>query len=190
MTKNILLIGVGGQGTITAAKVLTLGLVEAGYDVKMSEIHGMSQRGGSVLSQVRYGDKVESPVIEPGTADIVVAFEKMEALRGLEYLRDGGLIVVNDQKIESVPIQMGKADYPEDVVEILSSKAKTLVVPAAKLAKELGNERVTNMILLGTIIKGMELENIDWDKILKENTKPGFLDINIQAINAGKKQLS
>lgn len=189
MTKNILLIGVGGQGTITAAKVLTLGLVEAGYDVKMSEIHGMSQRGGSVVSQVRYGDKVESPVIEPGTADIVVAFEKMEALRGLEYLREGGLIVVNDQEIESVPIQMGKFDYPEDVIEILESKARTIVVEAEKLAGELGNKRVTNMILLGTIIKGMELENIAWEKILKENTKAGFLDINLRAINAGKEQL-
>ena len=190
MTKNILLIGVGGQGTITASKVLTLGLVEAGYDVKMSEIHGMSQRGGSVVSQVRYGDKIESPVIEPGTADIVVAFEKMEALRGLEYLREGGLIVVNDQEIESVPIQMGKFDYPADVIEILESKARTIVVEAEKLAGELGNKRVTNMILLGTIIKGMELENIAWEKILKENTKAGFLDINLRAINAGKEQLA
>lgn len=190
MTKNILLIGVGGQGTITAAKVLTLGLVEAGYDVKMSEIHGMSQRGGSVISQVRYGDKVESPVIEPGTADIVVAFEKMEAIRGLEYLKEDGLIVVNDHEIESVPIQLGKADYPDDVIEILKSKVKTIVVEAGRLAEELGNSRVANMLLLGTIIKGMDLENIDWDKILKENTKANFLDINKKAIDLGKEQLA
>ena len=120
----------------------------------------------------------------------MVAFEKMEALRGLEYLREGGLIVVNDQEIESVPIQMGKFDYPSDVIEILESKARTIVVEAEKLAGELGNKRVTNMILLGTIIKGMELESIDWAKILKENTKAGFLDINLQAIEAGKKQLA
>lgn len=190
MTKNIILIGVGGQGTITASKVLTLGLLEAGYDVKMSEIHGMSQRGGSVLSQVRYGDKVESAVIEPGTADIIVAFEKMEALRGLEYLKSGGLVVVNDHEIESVPIQMGKFDYPQDVFEILNeNKAKTIAVKASEIAHKLGNNKATNMILLGTIIKGMELENIDWEKILRENTKPEFVEMNLKAIDEGKKQL-
>lgn len=186
MTKNILLIGVGGQGTILAAKLLTTGLMEQGYDVKMSEIHGMSQRGGSVSSQIRYGDKVYSTVIETGSADLIIAFEKMEALRALEYLKPGGKIVVNDLEIESIPIQTGKFDYPSDALETLKEKADTLVIEASKLARELGNTRVTNMILLGTIIKKMELEAIDWEKILRENMKPNLIDINLKAIELGK----
>lgn len=186
MTKNILLIGVGGQGTILASKLLTIGLMEQGYDVKMSEIHGMSQRGGSVSSQVRYGEKVESTVIEKGSADIIIAFEKMEALRALDYLKPDGMVVVNDLEIESMPIQTGAFDYPKDVIEVLQSKAKTVVVPASKLAKDLGNSRVTNMILFGTIIKSMHLEDIDWNRILAENIKPNLLDINMKAIELGK----
>ncbi len=186
MTKNIFLVGVGGQGTILAAKLLTLGLMERGYDVKMSEIHGMSQRGGSVSSQVRYGEKVESTVIEKGTADIIIAFEKMEAIRNLDYLKPEGTVVVNNLEINSMPILNGVADYPEGIIEELQSKAKTIVVEASKMAKELGNSRVTNMILFGTIIKSMQLEDIDWEKILKENIKPNLLEINIKAIELGK----
>lgn len=186
MTKNILLVGVGGQGTILASKLLTTGLMEEGYDVKMSEIHGMSQRGGNVSSQVRYGDKVESPVIELGSADVIVAFEKMEALRALEYSKKDGLVVVNDVEIESMPILSGKFDYPSDVIEILESKVKTIVVEASKHAAELGNSKVMNIILLGTIIKSMELEHINWEKIIKDNVKPAFVDINIKALELGK----
>lgn len=186
MTKNILLVGVGGQGTILASKLLTTGLMEEGYDVKMSEIHGMSQRGGNVSSQVRYGDKVESPVIEVGSADVIVAFEKMEALRALEYSKKDGLVVVNDVEIESMPILSGKFDYPSDVVEILESKVKTIVVEASKHAAELGNSKVMNIILLGTIIKSMQLEHINWEKIIKDNVKPAFIDINLKALELGK----
>lgn len=186
MTKNILLVGVGGQGTILASKLLTTGLMEEGYDVKMSEIHGMSQRGGNVSSQVRYGDKVESPVIELGSADVIVAFEKMEALRALEYSKKDGLVVVNDVEIESMPILSGKFDYPSDVIEILESKVKTIVVEASKHAAKLGNSKVMNIILLGTIIKSMELEHINWEKIIKDNVKPAFVDINIKALELGK----
>ena len=186
MTKNILLVGVGGQGTILASKLLTTGLMEEGYDVKMSEIHGMSQRGGNVSSQVRYGDKVESPVIELGSADVIVAFEKMEALRALEYSKKDGLVVVNDVEIESMPILSGKFDYPSDVIEILESKVKTIVVEASKHAAELGNSKVMNIILLGTIIKSMELEHINWEKIIKDNVKPAIVDINIKALELGK----
>ncbi|MGL5256812.1 MAG: indolepyruvate oxidoreductase subunit beta [Proteocatella sp.] len=186
MTKNILLVGVGGQGTILASKLLTTGLMEEGYDVKMSEIHGMSQRGGNVSSQVRYGDKVESPVIEVGSADVIVAFEKMEALRALEYSKKDGLVVVNDVEIESMPILSGKFDYPSDVVEILESKVKTIVVEASKHAAELGNSKVMNIILLGTIIKSMQLEHINWEKIIKDNVKPAFVDINLKALELGK----
>ncbi len=189
MTKNILLVGVGGQGTILAAKLLTICLMERGYDVKMSEIHGMSQRGGSVSSQVRYGEKVESTVIEKGSADIIIAFEKMEAIRALEYLKPGGTIVVNDLEIESMPIQTGKFDYPEGIIEELNKNAKTVVIEASKLAKELGNSRVTNMILFGTIIKSMQLEDIDWEKILKENIKPNLVELNLKAIELGKSMI-
>lgn len=190
MTKNIILIGVGGQGSITASKVLTLGLLEAGFDVKMSEIHGMSQRGGSVLSQVRYGVQVASPVIEPGTADMIVAFEKMEALRALPYLKKDGIVVVNDHRMDSIPIQLGKFEYPDDVYDTLNRYTdRLIIVPASQIAREMGNPRATNMILLGTMIKAMSLENVNWEKILKENTKQQFVQSNLKAIDEGMKQL-
>jgi indolepyruvate ferredoxin oxidoreductase beta subunit len=185
MTKSILLVGVGGQGTILASKLLTTGLMEAGYDVKMSEIHGMSQRGGSVSSQVRYGDKVESPVIELGGADILVSFEKMEALRWLKYLKPDGKVVVNDYEISSMPILSGKVDYPTGVIEELSNKVKTVTVDAAKQAVTLGNSKVMNVILLGATIKSMGLEDINWEKIIRDNVKPQFVDLNLKAIEVG-----
>ncbi|MGB4437619.1 MAG: indolepyruvate oxidoreductase subunit beta [Sedimentibacter sp.] len=185
MTKNILLVGVGGQGTILASKLLTTGLMEAGYDVKMSEIHGMSQRGGSVSSQVRYGEKVESPVIEIGGADILIAFEKMEALRYLNYLKPDGKVIVNDYEINSMPILSGKAVYPENAIEILNGEVKTVVINAAEEAEKLGNSKVMNIILLGAIIKAMGLEEINWDKILKDNIKLKLVDINLKALEVG-----
>lgn len=185
MIKSILLVGVGGQGTILASKLLTTGLMEAGYDVKMSEIHGMSQRGGSVSSQVRYGDKVESPVIELGGADILVSFETMEALRWLEYLNPNGKVVVNNYEMGSISILSGKVDYPEGIIDDISQKVDTLVVDAAKYAEELGNSKVMNVILLGATIKSMGLENIDWEKIIRENVKERFIDINIEAFKKG-----
>jgi indolepyruvate ferredoxin oxidoreductase beta subunit len=185
MTKSILLVGVGGQGTILASKLLTLGLLEAGYDVKMSEIHGMSQRGGSVSSQVRYGGKVASPVIEIGGADILVAFEKMEALRWLEYLKPDGKIVVNDFEIASMPIITGKADYPAGINEELSRSAQTTIINAAQQAEALGNAKVMNVILLGAIVQAMKLNDIDWEKIIKANVKPQLADLNLQALRVG-----
>lgn len=185
MIKSILLVGVGGQGTILASKLLTTGLMEAGYDVKMSEIHGMSQRGGSVSSQVRYGDKVLSAVIEVGGADILVAFEKMEAMRWLRYIKKDGKAVVNDYKINSIPILSGKVDYPEGLNEDLVEKANAKMINAAKKAVELGNPKVMNVILLGTVIKSMGLEEIDWEKIIRDNVKERFIDINIEAIKVG-----
>ena len=185
MVKSILLVGVGGQGTILASKLLTTGLMEAGYDVKMSEIHGMSQRGGSVSSQVRYGKKVESPVIELGGADILVSFEIMEALRWLEYLKTDGKVIVNNYKIGPISVLSGKNDYAIDIVEEISSKVETIVIDAAKLAKEMGNSKVMNVILLGTTVKSMKLEDIDWEKIIKDNVKEQFIDINIEAFELG-----
>ena len=185
MVKSILLVGVGGQGTILASKILTTGLVEAGYDVKMSEIHGMSQRGGSVSSQVRYGDKVFSPVIEKGGADMIISFELMEALRWLDYLKPSGKVVVNNFQMAPMPVAMGTAEYPDDIPEVLSATADTTVIDAAAIAKELGNPKVMNIVLLGTIVKAMGLTNIDWDGIIARLVKPAFIEINQRAIKAG-----
>lgn len=190
MTKSILLVGVGGQGTILASKILTTGLMEAGYDVKMSEIHGMSQRGGSVSSQVRYGDKVMSPVIEKGKADIVVSFEKMEALRSLDYLKEDGKLVINNEEIPSMSVITGDEEYPDDVLEEIRRHTEPKVVDATRLAGELGNEKAANIILLGTIIKAMGLEHIDWDSILEANIKPKFIELNKKALKAGMEALS
>lgn len=186
MTKNILLVGVGGQGTILASKILTLGLQKANYDVKMSEIHGMSQRGGSVTSHIRYSeDKVYSPVIELGSADVIVAFEKMEALRYLNYLKKGGKVFVNDFEIPGMPITSGQAEYPAGILEELKRVADTTVVKADEEAEKIGSPKVMNMILLGTIIGSMKLEHIDWDAILTENVKPQFIELNKKAIRRG-----
>ncbi|NLV77112.1 MAG: indolepyruvate oxidoreductase subunit beta [Tissierellia bacterium] len=184
-TKSVLLVGVGGQGTILASKILSAGLVEAGYDVKMSEIHGMAQRGGSVSTQVRYGDEVFSPIIGRGEADVLVSFEAMEALRWLEYLKPNGKVVVNDYKIPSAPILMGKEDYPEGVIDIIKSKSNTSVINAANIAEELGNMKVMNIVLLGALVKAMDLSDIDWEKAIKDNVKEKFVDINLKAFQRG-----
>lgn len=185
MTKSILLVGVGGQGTILASKLLTLGLMEAGYDVKMSEIHGMSQRGGSVSSQVRYGEQVASPVIERGGADILVSFEKMEALRWLDYLKPDGKVVVNDFEIRPMPVLSGKLPYDKGILSEIQAKADTIVIQAAEEAAKIGNPRVMNIILLGTIIKAMGLHDIDWNGLIARNVKPAFVALNQKALQVG-----
>ena len=191
MTKSIMLVGVGGQGTILASKLLTIGLMEAGYDVKMSEIHGMSQRGGSVSSQVRYSkDQVYSPVIEIGGADMIVSFEKVEALRYLKYLKEGGTIVANNYKMESVATITGKAEYKVEEVDKKLKELNAKVINAADKATELGNAKVMNIILLGTVIKGMHLEHIDWEQIIRDNVKEKFIDINIRALHEGMALVS
>ena len=190
MTKSIMRVGVGGQGTILASKLLTTGLMNAGYDVKMSEIHGMSQRGGSVSSQVRYGKKVYSPVIEIGGADILVSFEKMEALRWLEYLKPEGKIVVNNYRIDSIPVLTGKAIYKEKEIEDELNRLNATIINAADKAKELGNAKVMNIILLGALVKSMSLEDIDWESIIRENIKEKFVDINLQAFKKGMEMVS
>ena len=191
MTKSIMLVGVGGQGTILASKLLTIGLMEAGYDVKMSEIHGTSQRGGSVSSQVRYSkDQVYSPVIEIGGADMIVSFEKVEALRYLKYLKEGGTIVANNYKMESVATITGKAEYKVEEVDKKLKELNAKVINAADKATELGNAKVMNIILLGTVIKGMHLEDIDWEQIIRDNVKEKFIDINIRALHEGMALVS
>jgi indolepyruvate ferredoxin oxidoreductase beta subunit len=185
MAKSILMVGVGGQGTILASKILTSGLMEAGYDVKMSEIHGMSQRGGSVSSQIRYGEKVESPVIGQGEAQILIAFEKMEALRWLGYVNPKGTVVVDDTEIPTISTITGQEEYRPDVLDIIRNKVNTKVMRAGDMAEALGNRRVSNIILLGAVVKSMNLEHIDWEKIIRDNVKPAFADINIKALQTG-----
>ena len=187
MTKNILLAGVGGQGTILAAKMLTIGLMEAGYDVKMSEIHGMSQRGGDVVSQVRYSrDKVFAPVVEQGSADIVVAFEEMEALRNLTYLKPNGTVVVNTVRIPSMTVLTGAEKYPEEVLpEIEKAAGNMRAINASRMAEELGNIKAANVILLGALVQSMGLDDIDWEEIVRNNVKAKFIDLNIKALKAG-----
>lgn len=188
-TKNILLVGVGGQGTILASKILSEGLMEAGYDVKMSEIHGMSQRGGTVSSHVRYNDdgKVNSPVIEERGADILVSFEEMEALRWADYVKPDGAIVTSTEHLASTPIMSGRVSYPENILDELHKVARTVLsIDAPAEAAKIGNTKVTNVILLGTIVKYMGLEYIDWDKIIRENVKPAFVELNLKALELGK----
>lgn len=187
--KNILLVGVGGQGTILASKVLSEGLTQAGYDVKMSEIHGMSQRGGNVSTQIRFGKKVYSPIVGKGEADLIVAFEKMEALRWIEYLKKDGKMVINDFEIPSVPIQQGIAKYPEGILEELVHKANISVFKAGDIAEALGNSKTMNIVLLGALIKAMDMPGIDWEQVIKSNVKKGFEDINIKAFRAGAEQV-
>ncbi len=188
MSKNIKLVGVGGQGTILAAKVLCSALIDAGYDVKMSEIHGMSQRGGSVSSEIRYGDKVYSPVIEKGHADVLVSFEQMEAARAVDYLKKDGILIVNDFKINSMVTLNGKVKYPENIIEILSDKVKTISLKASDEAVKLGNSKAMNIIMLGALVKAMNLTELDFEKAIKENVKPKFIELNLKAFNLGVKK--
>ena len=184
--KNILLVGVGGQGTILASKLLTSGLKKAGYDVKMSEIHGMSQRGGSVSTQVRYGDKVLSPIVGKGSADVIVAFEEMEALRWLDHLKIGGKMVINEYQIQPVPVNLGVAEYPEGIIDHLKGICQVQAFKAADIATELGNPKAMNVVLLGALIKAIGgLDDIDWMAEIEANVKPKFVELNKKAFRAG-----
>ena len=188
-TKSILLVGVGGQGTILASKILSEGLVRKGYDVKMSEIHGMSQRGGSVTTHVRFGTKVASPVVPEGEADVLVAFEKVEAVRWLKYLKKGGRLVVNDFEIYSLPVLTGAAKYPDEVVEKLEKEVPDLkIFNAGEIAEGLGNIKAQNVVLLGALVKAMGLEDIDWESVLNELVPAKLLELNIKAFRAGLEQ--
>lgn len=187
MLKSVLLTGIGGQGTITVSKLLTLGLMSKGYDVKMSEVHGMSQREGQVLTHLRYGDEVYSPVVPLGEADIIIGFEELEVLRNIDYLNKDGIVILNTVKFNPIGVLSGKDDYPENVQELIEKRAKTVYAfDASQEAEKLGNPKVMNIILLGTMIKSMNLEDIDWDTIIEENVKPEFVEINKKALLVGK----
>ena len=184
-TKNIMIVGVGGQGTLLTSRILGGITVEAGYDVKLSEVHGMAQRGGSVVTYVRYGEKVTEPIVEEGQADVLIAFEKLEALRYAHFLRKDGVIIVNDQKIDPMPVVTGVAKYPEGIIEHLSEKYKVISVDAQKEALELGNSRVFNVIILGVAASKMDFEKEQWIEVIKKKVPPKTIDINVKAFERG-----
>ncbi len=188
MTKSIVLVGVGGQGTILVSKILTAGLLKLGYDVKMSEIHGMSQRGGSVTTMIKYGEKVYAPNIGIGEADMIVSFEKIEAVRALPYLKKGGIIVTDDREIHPMSVLTGAAEYPHDALDKLGEVVENLtVIQANEIAEELGNVRVSNVVLLGSLVKkmGLDQEGIDWKELVGNMVPAKAKDINLLAFERG-----
>ncbi|MCT4660342.1 MAG: indolepyruvate oxidoreductase subunit beta [Tissierellales bacterium] len=185
--KNILLVGVGGQGIILASKILSTGLINAGYDVKMSEVHGMAQRGGSVTTQVRYGEKVNSPIIGNGQADIVVAFEEMEAMRWIDHLKPEGRLVINNYRIPSVPVLIGEKEYPDGIIESLKSKVDTVTLDAMDIAQEIGNPKTQNIVMLGALVGALGIDEVKWDEVIEELVKEKFVEINKIAFNKGKE---
>ena len=186
-TKSVLLVGVGGQGTILASKVLTTGLIAAGYDVKMSEVHGMSQRGGTVTTQVRFGSKVWSPLIGEGEADVLVSFETMEAMRCLPFLKPGGKVVVNTYEMPSLPVLSGECEYPDGIIDELKKRADTLALDAVKVASDLGMPRGMNVVLLGALIAALGVDDVDWAEALKSCVKRQFFEPNLKCLEAGLK---
>ena len=186
-TKSVLLVGVGGQGTILASKVLTTGLIAAGYDVKMSEVHGMSQRGGTVTTQVRFGSKVWSPLIGEGEADVLVSFETMEAMRCLPFLKPGGKVVVNTYEMPSLPVLSGECEYPDGIIDELKKRADTLALDAVKVASDLSMPRGMNVVLLGALIAALGVDDVDWAAALKSCVKRQFFEPNLKCLEAGLK---
>ncbi len=186
-TTGILLTGVGGQGIILISKILAIGLADMGLEVKMSEIHGMSQRGGTVNTQLKYGKQVFSPTIGPGEADMIVSFERSEALRSLPYLKKGGVIVTDEKEIYSMPVLTGTAEYPHGALEALEQAGCSVKrIPAAAIAEELGNGKVQNIVLLGALVKALGFtDSADWLSILRSNVPKKLVDINIRAYERG-----
>ena len=184
--KSALLVGVGGQGAILVSKILVAGLMQAGYDVKMSEVHGMSQRGGSVSTQVHWGEKVYSPVIGKGAADIVVAFEKMEAVRYADFLKPGGVAVINDYEIPSSTIAAGLCEYPEGCLEAMQNHFKCFTLNAGEIAMQLGNAKCMNVVLFGAMTKALAMDDIDWEAIIADTVPAKFLELNLAAYRAGR----
>ena len=186
-TKSAILVGVGGQGAILTARVLVNGLMKQGYDVKMSEVHGMSQRGGSVSTQVRWGDHVYSPLIGKGEADLLVAFEEMEAVRYAEYLKPGAIAVINNYRQDSSLTAAGLAEYPEGCIEAMQKHFKCFTLNAEEIARELGSVKCTNIVLFGAMTEALDLGDIDWEEVIKETVPLKFADLNIQAYRRGKE---
>ena len=184
-TTNIMIVGVGGQGTLLASRILGGAVIRMGYDVKVSEVHGMSQRGGSVVTYVKYGDKVHSPIIDNGEADIVLAFELLEAYRALPALKRGGRLIVNDQRINPMPVITGAALYPENILEKLSEAVDTTAVDALTLANEAGSFKAVNVVLIGVMAKNTAIPYEVWIDTIRETVPQKFLNINLKAFELG-----
>ena len=185
MTKNIMIVGVGGQGTLLASRIIGNAVISEGHDVKISEVHGMSQRGGSVVTYVKFGDAVYSPVIDRGEADIILAFEMLEAYRALPFLKKDGKMIVNTQRIDPMPVITGAMEYPENILEKLSAKADITSVDALSIAKAAGNTKAVNVALIGVMAKNTEIAYDVWEKVLRETVPEKFLEANLKAFKAG-----
>ncbi|MBP5624039.1 MAG: indolepyruvate oxidoreductase subunit beta [Lachnospiraceae bacterium] len=184
-TKNIMIVGVGGQGTLLTSRILGSIMLTAGYDVKLSEVHGMAQRGGSVVTFVRYGEKVAEPIVEEGQADVLIAFERLEAMRYVQYLKEDGVLIVNDQRIDPMPVVTGAAQYPENIIENLSKKYKVYSIDAQSEALKMGNPKVFNIIVLGMAAKHMNFTKEEWLDVIEKTVPPKTIDINKQAFIKG-----
>ena len=186
-TKNIIIVGVGGQGSLLASKILGHLLLNAGFDVKVSEVHGMSQRGGSVITYVRFGDKVYSPVVDKGQADFIVSFEILETARWLSYLKSGGQIVTNTQQIDPMPVITGAAEYPQGLVEkIRAQGVKIDAMDCLTLARQAGSQKAVNIVLLGRLSHYFDIAEEAWQNSLAACVPPKFLQINQRAFELGK----
>ncbi len=187
MTKNIMIVGVGGQGSLLASKLLGHLLLSEGHDVKVSEVHGMSQRGGSVVTYVRYGEKVYSPIIDKGEADFIVSFEKLEAARYLEYLKEGGRIVVNTQEIDPMPVITGAAKYPERLIEKMQALEITVdAIDCLALAEQAGSAKAVNIVLLGRLSKYFSIPTEKWREAIDVCVPPKFAAMNQKAFLLGR----
>lgn len=184
--KNVMIVGVGGQGTLLASRILGNVAISEGYDVKMSEVHGMAQRGGSVVTYVKYGDKVHSPIISEGEADIIVSFEELEAQRWISYMKKDGILIVNTQQIDPMPVITGAVKYPENIISRLMEKTDGIVaVDAFKLANEAGNSKAVNVVLLGVLAKSSGIGKEKWLDAVKNTVPAKFLDVNLRAFELG-----
>ena len=185
---NILIVGVGGQGTLLASVLLGNLALDKGYDVKLSEVHGMAQRGGSVVTHVKISeDIVNSPLIEQGDADIIIAFEELEAYRWLPYLKKGGTMYVNTQQILPMPVIMGQAEYPDNILETLEKQAgKVKAFDALEIAERCGSIKAVNVVLLGAASRDLPFDEAAWVKVIEENVKPKFVELNKNAFEEGR----
>ena len=185
-TKNIMIVGVGGQGSLLASKLLGRLLLTRGYDIKVSEVHGMSQRGGSVVTYVRFGDKVYSPVIDKGQADYIVSFELLEAARWTEYLKPNGKIIVNTQQINPMPVIIGAAEYPENLVEKMQSAGIDVdAFDALRLAEEAGSSKAVNIVLMGHLSRNFDFTMEEWMQAIEQSVPTKFLELNQKAFTLG-----
>ncbi len=185
---NIMIVGVGGQGSLLASKLLGRLLLDEGYDVKVSEVHGMSQRGGSVVTYVRYGNRVYSPVIDKGEADFIVSFELLEAARWLSYLKEDGVIVTNNQSIDPMPVIIGATEYPQNIINKIKGKGVNIeAIDCLEIARKAGSIKAVNLVLLGKLSKYFDFPKEAWDRALEKVVPKAFLEINKKALELGNK---